>query len=55
MTDAFTAAGFQISVISEPNVAPDAPRELVSDNVADGQGFLCFLFFVLNLGQVPGR
>jgi hypothetical protein len=28
MTDAFTAAGFRIAVISEPPAAPDTPREL---------------------------
>jgi hypothetical protein len=30
MTGAFTAAAFRISVISEPAVAPDTPRELAS-------------------------
>jgi SAM-dependent methyltransferase len=48
MTDAFTAAGFRISVISEPGVAADTPRELLPDEFADGQRFLCFLFFVLH-------
>src|SRR5580693_4680612 len=48
MTDAFTAAGFRISVISEPAVAPDTPRELLPDEIADGKRFLCFLFFVLH-------
>jgi SAM-dependent methyltransferase len=47
MTDAFTAAGFRISVISEPAVAPDTPRELLPDEIADRRRFLCFLFFVL--------
>jgi SAM-dependent methyltransferase len=47
MTDAFTAAGFRISVISEPGVAADTPRELLPDGFAGGQRFLCFLFFVL--------
>jgi SAM-dependent methyltransferase len=47
MTDAFTAAGFRITVISEPPVAPDTPRELLPLNVADGQWIPCFLFFVL--------
>jgi ubiquinone/menaquinone biosynthesis C-methylase UbiE len=46
MTGAFTAAGFRISVISEPAVAPDTPRELLPDDIADRR-FLCFLFFVL--------
>jgi hypothetical protein len=48
MNGAFTAAGFRISVISEPAVAPDIPSELLSDDIADGRRFLCFLFFVLH-------
>ena len=48
MTDAFTAAGFRISVISEPAAAPDTPRELLPDEFAAGRRFLCFLFFVLH-------
>jgi len=48
MTDAFTAAGFQVSVISEPGVAPDTPRELLPADLADRRRFLCFLFFVLH-------
>ena len=48
MTDAFTAAGFRISVISEPAVAPDTPSELLPAEIADGRRFLCFLFFVLH-------
>jgi SAM-dependent methyltransferase len=47
MTDAFTAAGFRISVISEPAVAPDTPHELLPDDITDSGRFLCFLFFVL--------
>jgi SAM-dependent methyltransferase len=47
MTDAFTAAGFRILVISEPVAAPDTPRELFPDKFADNPRFLCFLFFVL--------
>jgi hypothetical protein len=48
MTDAFTAAGFRIAVISEPFPAPGA-RELFPDIFADkpSGAFLCFLFFVL--------
>ena len=45
MTDAFTAAGFQIAVISEPEPAP-AARELFPDELAARPRFLCFLFFV---------
>jgi len=48
MTDAFTAAGFRISVISEPAAAPDTPGELLPDEIADRRRFLCFLFFVLH-------
>jgi ubiquinone/menaquinone biosynthesis C-methylase UbiE len=47
MAEAFTAAGFRISVISEP--APDpAARELFPNDIADKPRFLCFLFFVLH-------
>ena len=46
MTDAFTAAGFRIAVISEPAPAP-AARELFPDEIADKPRFLGFLFFVL--------
>ena len=48
MTDAFTAAGFRISVISEPAVAPDTPRELLPENISDSRRLLGFLFFVLH-------
>jgi SAM-dependent methyltransferase len=47
MADAFTAAGFRISVISEPEPAPEA-RELFPDDIAAKPRFLCFLFFVLH-------
>lgn len=49
MTDAFTAAGFRTAVISEPPPAPDTPRELLPDFVADkpSGSFLGFIFFVL--------
>jgi hypothetical protein len=47
MTDAFTAAGFRIAVISEPPPAPGA-RELFPTELADKRVFLCFLFFVLH-------
>ena len=46
MTDAFTAAGFRIAVISEPLPAPEA-YELFPDELAAKPRFLCFLFFVL--------
>jgi len=46
MTDAFTAAGFRISVISEPDPVPEA-RELFPE-LAEKPRVLCFLFFVLH-------
>jgi ubiquinone/menaquinone biosynthesis C-methylase UbiE len=48
MVDAFTAAGFRITAISEPLPAPDTPRELLPDILQDkppGAGFFSFLFF----------
>jgi SAM-dependent methyltransferase len=48
MTDAFTAAGFRISVISEPDPAPEA-RELFPE-LAEKPRFLCHLFFILHAG-----
>ena len=47
--DAFTAAGFRIAVISEPQPVP-AARELFPDDFATKPSFLCFLFFVLQAG-----
>jgi ubiquinone/menaquinone biosynthesis C-methylase UbiE len=49
MTDAFTAAGFRTAIISEPPPAPDTPRELLPDFVANkpSGSFLGFIFFVL--------
>ncbi|MER6949251.1 methyltransferase domain-containing protein [Nonomuraea sp. NPDC000554] len=51
MTDAFTAAGFRISVISEPPPVP-AARELFPEVFREltGTSFLGFLFFVLQAG-----
>lgn len=46
MTDAFTTAGFRISVISEPPPAPSA-HELFPEELKGRSAFLCFLFFVL--------
>ena len=48
MTEAFTTAGFRITVVSEPPPAPEA-RELFPESFADrsSESFLCFLFFVL--------
>jgi hypothetical protein len=52
MTDACTAAGFRVAVISEPYLAPDTPRELLPDFLAGKPSgtFLAFLFFVLEAG-----
>lgn len=47
MTDAFTRAGFRISVISEPPFSPDTPPELLPLDLGGRTAFLCFLFFVL--------
>lgn len=47
MTDAFTAAGFRIAVISEPPAAPDTPGELFPPEFEGRKIFLSFLFFVL--------
>ncbi|ONI90890.1 SAM-dependent methyltransferase [Saccharothrix sp. ALI-22-I] len=51
MTDAFTAAGFRINVISEPPPAP-AARDLFPEEFHRfaGTSFLGFLFFVLQAG-----
>jgi ubiquinone/menaquinone biosynthesis C-methylase UbiE len=48
MTDAFTAAGFRTTVISEPPPAPEA-HELFPDEMArfPSGAFLSFMFFVL--------
>jgi SAM-dependent methyltransferase len=51
MTDAFTAAGFRIDVISEPPPAPEAPEMFPEEfRASSGPRFLCFLFFVLRAG-----
>lgn len=47
MTDAFTAAGFRLSVLSEPAAAPGTPRELLPPHLKGRTAFLCFLFVVL--------
>jgi SAM-dependent methyltransferase len=49
MTGAFTAAGFRIAVVSEPEPAPGA-RELFPEQLAATPRFLAFLFFVLQAG-----
>lgn len=50
MTDAFTEAGFRISVVSEPPYAADTPRDLLPPALSDRTAFVCFLFFVLEAG-----
>jgi hypothetical protein len=47
MTDAFTKAGFRISVIGDPPVSPDTPWELLLPHLGDQTAFLCYIFFVL--------
>ncbi|MGW2147049.1 class I SAM-dependent methyltransferase [Nonomuraea bangladeshensis] len=53
MTEAFTAAGFRISVISEPPFVPEA-RDLFPEEFREMEPtrtrFLSFLFFVLEAG-----
>ncbi|WP_326566232.1 class I SAM-dependent methyltransferase [Amycolatopsis rhabdoformis] len=50
MTDAFTAAGFRVAVISEPDSAPGAREKFPEDFAGfSGTRFLGFLFFVLNV------
>lgn len=48
MTDAFTAAGFRLSAISEPQPDPVA-RELLPDDFHALSTKTCFLFFVLEV------
>ena len=50
MSDAFAAAGFRISVVSEPPIAPDTPSELLPQELKDRKQparFISFIFFVL--------
>ncbi|MFJ7216607.1 class I SAM-dependent methyltransferase [Amycolatopsis sp. NPDC098790] len=49
MTDAFTAAGFRISVVSEPHPVPEA-RELFPGDFELLDTFPSFLFFALEAG-----
>jgi ubiquinone/menaquinone biosynthesis C-methylase UbiE len=54
MTDAFIAADFRITVISEPPPAPDTPRELLSNFITDDNptgSFVAWLFFVLEASK----
>jgi SAM-dependent methyltransferase len=47
MSESFTAAGFRISAISEPPVAPDTPLELLPPSETDPTRFIAFIFFAL--------
>jgi ubiquinone/menaquinone biosynthesis C-methylase UbiE len=53
MSDAFTTAGFRISAISEPPIAPDTPSEVIPEHLKDVTRFISFIFFVLE--AVPFR
>ncbi|MDO5738921.1 MAG: class I SAM-dependent methyltransferase [Ornithinimicrobium sp.] len=48
ITDAFTEAGWRISVVSEPSWSPDTPAELLPANAGERTAFVCFLFFALH-------
>jgi SAM-dependent methyltransferase len=50
MSDAFTAAGFRISSISEPPMAPDTPSEIIPVHLKGVTRFISFIFFVLEAG-----
>jgi hypothetical protein len=47
MTDAFTAAGFRISAISEPPISQDTSPELRPPGVEHPARFISFILFVL--------
>jgi SAM-dependent methyltransferase len=47
MSEAFAAAGFRISVISEPPISEDTPTGLRPPELEHPARFICFLFFVL--------
>jgi SAM-dependent methyltransferase len=47
MTDAFSDAGFQVAVVSEPPWSPDTPAELLPPGFEGRTSFLSFIFFVL--------
>ena len=47
MADAFGEAGFRISAITEPPVAPDAPAELLPPGRQHPVRFVSFIFFLL--------
>ncbi|MFC7492096.1 MULTISPECIES: class I SAM-dependent methyltransferase [unclassified Knoellia] len=47
MSEAFSAAGFRISAISEPPVSPDTPHDLLPQSEPDPTRFISFIFFTL--------
>ena len=47
MTDAFTAAGFRLTAVTEPPISPDTPVELRPPNQPHPARFICFIFFTL--------
>lgn len=47
MTNAFSDAGFQVAVVSEPPWSPDTPAELLPPGFEGRRSFLSFIFFVL--------
>lgn len=53
MTDSFTAAGFDLATVSEPEPSPDTPTEVIPPRIASGErtAFVSFIFFVL---RAPG-
>lgn len=51
MTDAFSAAGFRLAVINEPQPDP-AARELYPDDFQRFSATMCYLFFVLEVPLV---
>ncbi len=53
ITDVFTAAGFRLAVISEPQPDP-AARELYPDDFHSLSTRMCFPFFVLKVPPATG-
>jgi ubiquinone/menaquinone biosynthesis C-methylase UbiE len=52
MINAFTAAGYRVATVSEPEPSPGTPAELLPPRIRSGErtAFLCFIFFVLEAG-----
>ncbi|WP_202866155.1 hypothetical protein [Kribbella turkmenica] len=47
MTNAFAAAGFRITGLSEPRPASNTPAELFPPALGEGGSFMCFFFLVI--------